>query len=456
MSVKEKKIVDMNMFKLYSKYLVPTMISMVMYSAYIFGDMLFVAKGVGKTGLAALNISLPIFTMFSTFALMLGVGGAVTTTILKNEGKLEESKKTFTLIMVTNLVISLSLMAFMFLNTEKLAIILGSDEAILPYSVQYIFPIIFSVPFYFVNGSMTILVRADGNPKLAMTAGLIGNFTNIILDWLLVMYFDMGIFGAGLATSISTILNCCIILLHFTNLENTLKFTKNFFDIKLLFRIMRNGFGAAILEVSTGLTIFLTNRTLMDIGNADSVAIYTVLSNTSYIAKNLFSGVAQSAQPLISSYSAKKEYDNLNMITRIGLLTALTIGLITTIVMSVFGKEVITFFVSAEPNIIREGVPAVRIFYSLFGILGMNTLIMYFFQSMEKALLSLSVSFLRGILFIIIGLMILPNFFGVTGVWLTTPVAEGICFLMYYPMVKKIIHTLKNGNKNINLNLQQQ
>src|SRR5699024_12560956 len=99
----------------------------------------------------------------------------------------------------------------------------------------------------------------------------------------------------------------------------------------------------------------------------------------------------------------------------------LTIGLITTIVMSVFGKEVITFFVSAEPNIIREGVPAVRIFYSLFGILDMNTLIMYFFQSMEKALLSLSVSFLGAILFIIIVLMILPNFFGVTGVWLTTP-----------------------------------
>lgn len=446
MSLKRKKIIDWNMFNLYRKYLIPTMISMVMYSAFIFADMFFVSKGVGKTGLAALNISLPIFTMFSTFALMLGVGGAVTSTILQNEGKTEESKKTFSLIMVTNMIISITIMILMLLNTEKLAYILGSNDEILPYAVDYIFPIIFSIPFYFFNGSMTILIRSDGNPKLAMAAGLAGNFTNIVLDWLFVMVFHMGMFGAGLATAIGTVLNCFILMIHFKSLNNTLKFTKHFFDIKLLFRIMKNGFGAAVLEVSTGLTIFLTNRTLMSIGNADSVAIYTVLSNTSYIAKNLFSGVAQSAQPLISSYTAKKEYDNLNMITRIGLLTAFIIGLILTLFMSTFSKGVITFFVSSEANIIKEGVPAVRIFYSLFSVLGMNTMIMYFFQSMEKSFLSLTVSFLRGILFIIMGLMILPVFFGVTGVWLTTPIAEGLCFILFYPLVRKIIKNLRNVN----------
>lgn len=426
-----------SIWKTYVGYLIPTVIGMVTYSLYCLADVLFVSIGVGSNGLAALNISLPIFTIYSALALLIGVGTSITIGVCKGQGLHTESNKLLTMALTTVLILGTLFTLISVLFTEELALLLGANSMILREVIAYLKPISYGVLFYMLSGTLTVIVRGDGNPRLVMIAGVIGNLINIALDYVFVMPMGLGTFGAGLATAIGFTMSMIILLFHFIYKQNTVHFTRDFFDLSLYIRMIKNGVGASILEISTGVTIFLINLALMQVSGSTAVAIFSVISNISFIAKGLFGGMAQASQPLISLNYGLRDLTVVKIAYRFAMWIAGGSGLIAFILLDVFSKPIIGGLVSTEPEVLTQGMMAIRLYFIAFAFTGFNTVLMYYFQSIECSFYSTLMSFVRGIGLIFILLLILPRLFGEPGIWLVLPVTEMVTFSLFIG-VKKI------------------
>lgn len=214
--VSSNRLLNDRVHRLYLHYLFPTLIAMASNSLYCLADVFFISKGAGSTGLAALNIAMPLFTLYSAIGLTFGVGGATIMSIAEGTGHMQERNQAFTCSVLGMSVIGLFIAVFGTIFAQPFAYMLGSSQELLPHVMEYMRPINACAMFFVINYAGSILLRNDHAPKLAMQATLCGNITNIILDYLLVMVFGMGLFGASIATALSAVLSLLFMLPHFS------------------------------------------------------------------------------------------------------------------------------------------------------------------------------------------------------------------------------------------------
>lgn len=223
----------------YFRYLLPTLIGQIAHSFYCMADVFFVGAAVGSDGLAALNVALPVFTLFSAFSLMVGVGTATTASILTGQGQTQQTNRVFTQSMVLLAVVGLTLTLLTSVFIVPLARVFGATDRILTEVVDYMRPINLLAFAYIFSGALGVIIRADGNPRLVMIAGTTGNICNIVLDYVFTMKLGMGMFGAGLATILGHCVAVLLYLLHFALHQNHLHLTRNFFDPAACVRVLR-------------------------------------------------------------------------------------------------------------------------------------------------------------------------------------------------------------------------
>ena len=185
--------------KQFAKYVSLSLLSMIGLSLYIFADTFFVANGVGSNGLAALNLSIPVYSFINGFGLLVGVGAATSYSIFKGANQSDGANTTFTHAVKIAILFGGCFTLIGMLGSKSLARLLGSDDTLLPLVVDYMRTILFfSIPFI-LNNVLVAFVRNDGNPRLSMIAMLSGSFANIILDYIFIFPLGLGMFGAAFA-----------------------------------------------------------------------------------------------------------------------------------------------------------------------------------------------------------------------------------------------------------------
>nr|WP_283243617.1 MATE family efflux transporter [Feifania hominis] len=416
----------------------PTVLGMVTHSLYCLADVLFISFAEGGTGLAALNIAMPVFTIYSAIGLMLGVGGATTIAVCVGRDDSSGANRAFTLTVVVNLVFGVGAAVIGSVFLTPLARLLGADAVLLPYVRAYLLPIQASCFGYILSATLQVLVRGDGNPRLVMIATVSGNVLNVVLDYLFVVPMGMGVFGAALATALCPFVSLAILSLHFLTRRNHVVFTRCFAQLRLLARIVKNGFSAALLELSAGIVIVLFNKALLALGGQLYVAAYAVVTNIAYVAKGIFNGIAQAAQPVISVNYGARRFERAERAAGLSVRTALIFSTAVYALFLLFSHIVVLPFSHGDAALISLSAHALRIYAVSFLFTGANTMLMYYFQSVERAALSTCVSLLRGVVFVLFGLWVLPALFGVTGVWLVVTFAELAALAVTLPMYASI------------------
>ncbi len=418
----------------YFKYLVPTIIGMVAHCCYCLADVFFVGLSEGADGLAALNVALPIFTAYSTFSIMLGVGAATTISISIGEKNSGRVNQLFTLSVAGVTLIGVCFSVFGTIFIGQVPYLLGATPLIAGSVSAYLWPINLFAFVYMLSSALSVIVRNDGNPKLVMIAGTAGNLTNILLDYVFVLIFKMGIFGAGLATIIGPFVTLSILSLHFILKQNHMWFCKKFFSLSLLWRMIKNGVGSGVLELSAGLIILMFNMALLRVSGENAVAVFAIISNIAYVGKGIFNGMAQAAQPVISYNYGAKRFRYVVQVNHYAMLTAGLFGVACYAVLALFPGPILSLFVGGDTALLSIGVPAVMLYFLSFPFTGLNTILMYYFQSTEKAVHTIVIAVLRGVVLIAAALAILPWLFGLNGVWLSLAAAEAAVFAVFYPI----------------------
>ncbi|MGG7177777.1 MATE family efflux transporter [Clostridium paraputrificum] len=429
--------------KLYLHYLFPTLGASLVTSVYVLFDTIFVGQGLGGDGLAALNINIPIFSFVFGIGLLIGVGGSTLMSMAKGEGNNKKGNAIFSLSMVLAVTLAIIFTVIGVVFEEKIAYLLGATSENIDMVREYTYWIVRGSGFFLIGNSLQGFLRCDKAPKLAMIAVGVGAVTNIILDYLFIFPLNMGMAGAALATVTAQVLSVIVLLTHFISKKNNLKFAWMKIRFKNILNIVKCGLPSFCIELSVGIVILLFNLKLQDISGLVAVSVYGVISNIAIVVSALFNGIGQTIQPIVSYNVGANNYDRAKIARKIGIITALIIGIGAWIISITAPSLLINIFTKATDDMISIGSEGLRIYSFTFIIAGVNMVNGAYYQAMGLAKESLTIGLGRGLIFIIILLYPLSSILGVRGIWLTVPMTELLTLVIIYLIIKPRIERIK-------------
>ncbi len=432
------------------RYLIPSVLAQWVYSLYTTVDGFFVARGVSVTALTAVNISSPFVTAMFAIALLFAVGTSTVVSISLGQGKHHRANEIFSQNFAFLIGLSALATAFLFGNLERVARFLGATDTTLPYVKEYIGTLAPFVVVFIASYSFEILLKADGHPKKATVIVMMGVVCNCILDYLLVIVFPHGVFGAAIATAISQVCVTLLYLSHFLSSKATLRFVRFRFSGRLIVRVMKNGLSSGITELSAGLTVFFFNHAILRYLGDDALVSYTIINYVNAIYVYSMTGIAQGSQPLISFYHGREDRNAIRSLLRYGLLTAAGFAVVFVAFSMTCGGMLAKLFIENNANHLQEyTVHALRIFALSFVFVGFTVVIAGYFASLERAWNASTITMARAIVVMLAVLFLMTRILGGEGIWWTAPISEFLC-LIY--AISLYLHGKKKGLSYTNIN----
>ncbi len=417
-------------FMEFARYTFLNVLGMIGLSCYILADTFFVSKGLGTNGLAALNLAIPIYSFIHGSGLMLGIGGATKYSIVKVQKASENSDRIFTNTLYMGALLAILFMLTGFFFSDRLTMLLGADGEAAAMTKIYLKVILLFAPAFLFNDIFICFVRNDGNPRLSMTAMLLGSISNIILDYIFIFPLKLGILGAVLATGAAPVLSMLILSRHLIKKKNSFHLQRTKPSPVIIGSVISLGIPSLIAEMSSGIVMIVFNSIFMTLSGNVGVAAYGIIANLSLVVISIYTGIAQGMQPIISRAYGKGSQDSAMQTLRYGIFTMLSLSAIIYLGIYFLSGFIAGIF-NSEGNLQLQAiaVSGLKLYFTAVPFAGFNILLSSFFTSTEKALPSHLLSLLRGFILIIPMAFLLSYLAKATGLWLAFPITEGIVCL---------------------------
>lgn len=422
--------------KLLIRLSLPAFIGMFVGSLYNVIDTIFIARGVGTVGVAALSITFPIQMIIMSFAAMFGVGSASIISRRLGANRLNDANLVFGHMVWLIGFFSIIMAGTAFLMLEPLLKMFGATAQILPYAKDYLSIILLSsVAFSFAMATNNI-VRSEGNAKIAMLTMVISAVINLILNPIFIFGLGMGMKGAALATVVGQASGAIWLFYYFYKGRSSLTFKwigwkPNFAIIKEIIII---GMPVFVMMASTSLMFVSVNWMLVTISTELQIAIFGIISRLIAFTMMPINGIVQGMQPIIGYNFGAKQFDRLKQTVKIGIVVATLIATMTWIIVTLVPEPLMNIF-STDQDVIKDGAEAMGIIFLLTPIIGFQMVIAGLFQALGKAKIAFILSLSRQLIFLIPFVLILPYFYGLKGVWFAFPIADGLACLLAFLII---------------------
>lgn len=413
------------------RYASLNVLGMVALSCYILADTFFVSQGLGANGLAALNLAIPVYNFIHGSGLMLGMGGAIKYSVYRSQGNFRKTDAVFTNTVTLALGFALCFVCAGLFLSGQIAALLGADSEVFSMTNTYLKVLLLFSPAFLMNDVLICFVRNDGAPRLSMMGMIVGSLSNVVLDYVFIFPFGMGIFGAVLATGLAPVISICVMSAHFIKKRNQFHFQKGRPSLGASGNILSLGVPSLVTEVASGVVIIVFNGILLSLKGNVGVAAYGVIANLSLVVVAIFTGVAQGMQPLVSdAYGRGRKKDSLKFL-RLGAVSVTALAAVVYMIVAFWAEPVASVF-NSEGNPVLQEIAAggLRLYFIGAFFAGINIVLVHFFAAVEKAAPAQIISLCRGIFFIIPAAFLLSSALGITGVWLAFPAAELLALLL--------------------------
>ena len=430
MNNKKYDITISNETGLFYRFALPNILSFVLMSSAGIVDGIFIGKYAGEISLAAVNISYPVFSFIWGLAMMIMVGGAVAAGKYLGEKNIDKACQIFTksIFAVAFITIIISLLIFLF--NEKIIMIIGGSEKTLPISSEYIKLILPFVIFNTLGYGLSIFARVDGFPFTASFALVTGALINIVLDALFIAVFNMGVKGAAYATGISFISGFLIMAVHFAKHKGNLKFSFNFNNMYELFKASLNGLSEFLNEISAGITMALFNVVMMKYAQEEGVAAFTAINYILWVGNMVNYEAADSLNLLISTNDGAGKFNRIKKFLKAGIIFTICNGIFIFLLLSFAGPFLTSLFINnSSSNAFTISIEFMSIIKWAFLLSGINMVFSSYFTAMLRPKESAIIAMLRSLIMPCTMLLLLPLYFGKTGIYSAVPLSELVTFL---------------------------
>lgn len=408
----------------------PSMVMMVFMGLYTIIDTIFVARFVDTNALSSINIVCPVINIIVGLGTMLATGGSAIVAKKMGSGNIEEARSNFTLIIITGVITGLVITIIGLLFLDKIIWGLGASEVLFPYCKDYL-----AIQLIFVIGNiMQVLYQnlfvTAGKPTLGLALSVLAGLANIVFDYIFIVLLQMGIKGAALGTGIGYMIPTVIGTVFFMTGRSELHFYKPQMDAFVLLKSCSNGASEMVSQLSTAVTTFLFNATMMKLLGEDGVAAITVIIYSQFLLTTLYIGFSMGVAPIISYNYGSENVKQLKKVVRICFCFISMISVFIFLLSFIAGESIAMIFAENNVNVFEITKRGFSIFSFGFLFSGCNIFASALFTALSNGKVSATISFLRTFGFIMISLLVLPRFLEVTGVWLAIPIAELLTFML--------------------------
>ena len=407
------------------RFALPSMVMMVFTSIYGVVDGLFVSNFVGKEPFAAINLIMPVLMITGAFGFMMGAGGTAIVAKTLGEGDGERANKYFSFIVYTTALVGIAMASIGIPLMPTLSKLLGAEGATLDYCISYGRIVLAALPFFMLGNLFQSLFIAAEKPKLGLYTNILAGVANIVFDALFVAVMNFGLEGAAIATAISQFVGGVIPIVYFAGKNDSLlKLTHTHLYGKILLKSIVNGSSELMSNISSSVVTVFYNFQLMKYAAEDGIAAYGVIMYVSFIFIAIFIGYSIGTAPIISYHYGAKETDELKSLLNKSTVVCFVLGIAMTLICAFLAAPLSAIFVSYDKALLEMTARGLFIFSFSFILSGFSIFASSFFTALNNGPVSAAISFLRTLVFQLGGILILPIFFELDGIWFSMLLAE--------------------------------
>ena len=422
---------------LYKKLLPSAIGSMLTATVASFIDVLILAYFLGPDMLAVVGLCMPVYMLLNALAMLIASGGATLTAQYIGEGNPQKANACYSVSSVLMVLTGAVLMVLGSLFTTEIARLLGASDILLEPTTEYAHVLFFFMIPIMLYTLFLFFVRVDGDPNRCLVATSVCAVVNLALDVLFVGPLGWGVKGAALATCLAYTLGMLVNATHLISRKNTLKIIlKNISAMTI--PVLKTGLPLSLTQFGMALTTQIFNNRIIQVGGENYVSAYSVITQLSMTAMAFYDGTGQAAQPIIAANYGAKNKARISQAIRKGIRLEIVFTVLCAILYILASKGICALFSIQEGKLLSVTNGAIRIYALAIPFTGLNTFIMYSFQSQKKTTIATTLSLISSCAMMLIALFALTAVFGPGGIWFTWVVAQALslivsfCFYRFY------------------------
>ncbi|MFC2321392.1 MAG: MATE family efflux transporter [Prevotella nigrescens] len=417
--------------KLLAQYALPAIIAMTAASLYNIIDRVFIGQVVGPMAISGLAITFPFMNLAAAFGAAVGVGASTTISVKLGQKDYESAENILGNTITLNLIVGLAFGGICLLFLDPILRFFGASDATLPYARDFMRVILAGNVFSHMYFGMNAVLRAASKPQMAMFATIFTVGMNILLDVVFILWWHWGIKGAAFATIISQVLALCWQMKLFTNKSELLHLKRGIYKLKsnLVRNIISIGISPFLMNACACVIVIFINNQLVRFGGDMAVGAYGIANSIAMIFVMFVIGLNQGMQPIAGYNYGAQQYDRMMRVVKLSIITAVCI-MLTGWSLAMFAPYHCARMFTTDPELIKGSIKAIHIIMMMFPLIGSQMVITNFFQCIGKVKISIFLSLSRQLLFLLPLLAILPNFYGINGVWASMPTSDFIAVVV--------------------------
>ncbi|MGB2341118.1 MAG: MATE family efflux transporter [Flavobacteriaceae bacterium] len=424
--------------KLLLRQSVPASIGILVMSLNILIDTIFVGQWIGPNAIAAINVVLPVSFFIAALGMAIGMGGGSIISRALGSAQKSKANKTFGNQLTLTLLFTISFMTLGLVFMESIIPIFGGKGALYAPAKIYYTIVLYGVPVLGLAMMGNNIIRSEGKPKYAMYAMMLPSISNLLLDYVFIYLFDWGMEGAAWATTLSYGICMAYIFYFFVSGKSDLFLKAS--DLSLDFSIVKEigslGFVTLSRQAVVSITVLLVNNILFELSGESSVAVYAIISRMLMFALFPILGITQGFVPIAGfNYGANKRERVLQVI-RTALLSSTVLATFVFLIIIFFSKEIAGAFTQDVDIILKTKEVLMWVFLST-PIIGIQLIGSAYFQAIGKAIPALLLTLTRQGFFFVPLILILPQYFGEFGIWISFPIAEFLATIVTAYFLRK-------------------
>ncbi len=419
------------------KFAVPTIAMTVFMSFYTMVDGLFVSNLIGTSALSAINLTAPVIQLVTAVSTMLATGGSAVIMKRMGEHKTEEAKEDFTFLILVNVVVGFLMCGLGYLMMDRIFAGMNLSADVEGYCVEYLSRyLLFTVPILLMN-NFTLYMIASEKAALSLVCSVTGGVLNMVLDFVFIAGFGMGISGAAVATGLGYSVTAVAGLIVFSRKKSLLHFKKPVMRFKVLAGAATNGCSEMATALVTGIITMMFNWTMLRYVGEDGVAAVTIIMYVLMFASSLYTGYSYGVAPMLSYYYGEQNHEKLKKLVAVSLKVIAVISVMTVVMSFALTKPLVSVFARPDNPVYGLAVTGNRICTIALFFIGFNIFASGMFTALSNGVVSAILAFSRSFVFMLATMLVLPLILGVNGIWLATPAAELMALLLSAGMFLK-------------------
>lgn len=417
--------------KLLAQYALPAIIAMTAASLYNIIDRVFIGQVVGPMAISGLAITFPFMNLAAAFGAAVGVGASTTISVKLGQKDYESAENILGNTITLNLIVGLAFGGICLLFLDPILRFFGASDATLPFARDFMRVILAGNVFSHMYFGMNAVLRAASKPRMAMFATIFTVGMNILLDVVFILWWHWGIKGAAFATIISQVLALCWQMKLFTNKSELLHLKRGIYKLKsnLVRNIISIGISPFLMNACACVIVIFINNQLVRFGGDMAVGAYGIANSIAMIFVMFVIGLNQGMQPIAGYNYGAQQYDRMMRVVKLSIITAVCI-MLTGWSLAMFAPYHCARMFTTDPELIKGSIKAIQIIMMMYPFIGCQMVITNFFQCIGKVKISIFLSLSRQLLFLLPLLILLPNFYGINGVWVSMPTSDLISVIV--------------------------